>query len=385
MRDIVARHTHTHKGRLKRADCILILHEAAVGDFIVMSPALRELRRLYPTAHITLIVEQASANLAECCPYVDEVIAAPYSSIPSELTSIYAVNLNLASELLKRRYDIAIAYAYSFIPNVPLLAYMSGANHRISHQAGLWEPLVTDFVSPINGKYQAVDVTLKYIEHLIKKPIQKRELEIWVADSDIETAQKILPPSTKLYAIGLGGAKSKKHYPPECYAELINMLRRADAELKFVLLGGVTDIEEAKILMSNVDVDYIVDLTGKTTFRETAAVLNFCNLYIGNDSAAMHLAAATNTPVLSPFCFASEFRTYPTVVSHWYPYGVPSVLVCPSHALPECRGSKNFYGCRAEYPHCIKQIAPQHLLDAYKILLERIAQGNSEPFVFTAE
>ena len=47
---------------------ILILHEAAAGDFVTMSGAIREIRRIYSLAHITLVVDRCAESLAECCP-----------------------------------------------------------------------------------------------------------------------------------------------------------------------------------------------------------------------------------------------------------------------------------------------------------------------------
>ena len=369
----------------KKYNNILLLHEAAVGDFVTLSPAIREVRRNYPDAHITLSIDKCAKNLAELCPYVDELITGAFLENERKFMTTYISCLNIAQNLLLRQYDIALAFAFSLGPNVPLLAYMSGACERISFYGGVLEPLLTEILPPFLDKTHAVDAALRYVEHLIKQPIETRELEVWVDDSDIEVAKNLLPKAEKIYAIGLGGTFRKKHYSPECYAELINMLRRAEPELKFIVLGGSNESEEAAIVMSNVDADCIVDLTGKTTFRQTAAVLNFCNMYIGNDSVAMHLAAATATPVLSPSCFASDLHAFPNVREHWSPHGVPSVVVSPTHAIDECRDSKDFWGCKAKAPHCITQITPQNLFEAYKILLGRIAEGNTEPFVFNAE
>lgn len=108
-------------------------------------------------------------------------------------------------------------------------------------------------------------------------------------------------------------------------------------------------------------------------------------MYIGNDTGAMHLAAATNTPVLSPNCFPLEFKIGYNSLKRWYPYEVPSVIVCPAHALQGCKDSKDFYGCRSKEPHCITQITPADLFSAYKILLERAAESNTKYALFNPE
>ncbi len=373
---------------------ILILHEGAVGDFIAASAAIREIRRIYPSAHITLIVRSESKNLAECCPYIDELIAEDFrldnktfqSLLPTmtNIAQVYKSHLILASEkLLRRRYNLAFAYTYADNPSMPLLAYMSGAEIIVSRFQGfgLYFPLITEVVPQKSFGYHAADAALGYVEQLIKAPLVNRELEAWVDQADLEFAQSILPSATKLYAIGLGGAAVRKHYPPKFYAEFINMLLREDSELHFVIIGGKTDIEDAAIVMANVESDRVLDLAGKTTFRQTTAVLSFCSMYIGNDSSAMHLAVANALPCLNPNCFPLDRMQPENIVDRWYPYGVPSMIVCPSYALEECRQFMRFTGCIAKIPHCITQITPQNLFDAYKILLERIAENNSEPLI----
>ena len=365
-------------------DNVLILHEADIGAFIVMSAGIREIRRLYPTAHVTLVVEQDSASLAECCPYVDEVIAASFKLdgkffCELELNAqnflqIFDAELKIAGQLLTRRFDLALATVFSYVPTTPLLAYMSGARMRIAGYDGFWSSLLTAN-PPIEGKH-SVDRFINHVEYLSGSPVSNRKLEAWFSPDDLNSVRNIIPPNERLIAIGLGGATARKHYP--FYAELIELLRRAEPELKFVLLGGKADFEEASRVASNVDRNCVVNLVGRTTFRRTAAALRLCRLYIGNDTSTLHLAAAIGIPVLSPNCYALDLQN-DGVLGAWHPYGVPSAIVCPNHALDDCKGSKDFFGCRADYPHCIAQIKPQSLFGALKFLFERIASGNFEP------
>ena len=362
-------------------DNILILHEGAVGDFILMSSMLRELRREYPSAYITLVVDSESKNLAEFCPYIDELLAVSFQSLKGNLTSMYFTCLNVAQNLLRHRFDAVLAVAALHFTNSPLLGYMTGARERITHMKSVWLPLITHQLTPITKKFHVVDLAVQYAEALIKHPVDNRELEVWLEDADIESAQSLLPSTKKVIAIGLVGSRAKKHYPPKSYAQLIKRLYRADSELRFVLIGGKSDSAEAALIMRDVNRKCITDLTGKTTYRQTTAILSFCRMYIGNDSSAMHLAAAVGTPVLSPNCLSLDVPTSFNVVEMFHPSGVPSVIVCPNHALAECRNSTSFYGCIADRPHCITQITPDDMFRAYNLLLERIAENNTEPLI----
>ena len=376
--------------RHRESSGILILHEAGAGDFVTMSAFIREVRRVYSTAHIILVVEKCAESLAECCPHVDEVITESFmlgnegfQSIPDSITKIQHIFprlLNVARKLLRRRIDIAFVTTKGNAPTTPLLAYMSGAKDLISHSFGNWTPLLTFQATRIYGSHTA-DITLGYLESLIRTRIANRRLEAWFTPLDVANVQSMMPSSKKIYAIGLGGGKPIAHYPPESYAELMRLIAIADDDVKFVIIGGSTDVDAAKILMARVDLNRVVDLVGKISYRQTAAALSLCDVYIGNDTGAMHLAAATQTPVLAPFAFPIELLRPGIVLNHWYPYEVPSVIVCPRKALPECKGSQDYFGCAAGRPHCITRIAPRDLLEAFNLLQTRIAEHITEPIL----
>ena len=280
---------------------------------------------------------------------------------------------------------MALAFAYSKTPNAPLLAYMSGARERVSqNNDSMWKKLLTTLIVPTDLTDHAVDIMILFAECLLKTRVVNRELEAWVDDADIEFVRTLLPTSRRLYALCVGGTRYKKHYPPASYARLMNMIAQDDDELSFVLIGGTTDVEEASRIRKLVEPNRVIDLVGKLTFRQATAALSFCELYIGNDTAPMHLAAAVGIPVLSPNCFPRDLKMHPNVIDLWYPYGVPSVVVCPPHALPDCAGSTDLYGCRAEEPHCITQITPQQLFGAYKILLDRIDKSITQPLILNS-
>ena len=54
---------------------ILVIRTDAIGDFILTSPVLRELRKNYPDSHITLVCNPLVYDLAEKCPYIDEILS----------------------------------------------------------------------------------------------------------------------------------------------------------------------------------------------------------------------------------------------------------------------------------------------------------------------
>ena len=372
---------------------VLIIHDAGIGDFVLQSGAIREIRRLYPAAHITLAVNGGSVPLAESCPYVNEIICLEPSQ--NGFDRMYMLCAKTARKIFQRRIDIC--YAYIHRAWTPFLMYMSGARIRITHKVKdiddaflmsqknsilkSLEFLATDFVPMFIYGQHMVDVFFSPLDFTLKLPVENRELEIWYTALDKTNAKNILAQATRpVYAISMGGAEMMKHYPPENYAKLVEMILAEDSTATFVILGGHEDLKSAQILKENLDekifTEHIIDLTDKINFRQCAAIISFCKMYIGNDTGTMHIATAAKCPVLEPNCFAKDLPMNKfDYVRFFSPYKVPAVVVQPLQALDGCQITTPYdsMGCRVNKPHCITQITPEILFDGYHLLKEKIS------------
>jgi heptosyltransferase-2 len=94
-----------------------------------------------------------------------------------------------------------------------------------------------------------------------------------------------------------------------------------------------------------------IDLVGQTTLRQTAAVLEQCDLYVGNDTGPLHIAAAAGTPVVvvmsHPLGGDPTWRYSP---DRFGPRGVPSRIIRPE-PVPPCTTY-----CRSGIAHCILNV-----------------------------
>ncbi len=376
---------------------ILILTEIGAGDFIVATSTIREIRRLYPTAYITLVVHPRAFVLAECCPYVNELILNPQKHSSYNLLEFYKFNLEVVPKLLEQRFDIC--FALSIHPHTPLLMYMSGAKNRIisieeenlelfNQSYGLTQYLMhlSTHIFPYNTYgYHRVDRFLSLLENMLHLPITNRKLETWYTPADVGVAASLLRGAEgKLYSLGMGGTSMQNHYPPEKYAQLLERILAEEPTAIFVILGGgKDDLKSAAIIKAvapEIYANNIIDLTNKIDYRQSAAVLARCQMHIGNDTGTMHLASATNCPALEPICFPADLPMRNTdCPKRWYPYGVPSIIVQPKKALTECKASPGYRGCVMKIPHCITQIEPATLLKGFHLLKTRIAKKINKP------
>ena len=380
---------------------VLIIHDAGVGDFVLQSALIREIRRIYPDAHIALVIAMSSAALAEFCPYVDEIIFNEQRYHPLNFLTGLQWNAQFAAKLLARRWHVCYSSVHN--PITAALMYMSGAQNRISHFFKDGEetfpchcnvPLrygmnfAQNLLPMYNYGNHIVDACLSLLEGGLHAPIANRKLEIWTTALDNSSARNMINTARRpLYAIVFGGNRMIKHYPPEKYAKVLEMIAAYESTASFVILGGgQADANSAQILKQNCDekifAERVIDLTNKTSYRQTAAILNLCDMYIGNDTGALHVAAAVKCPCLAVFPFPADFpnASFTDGLRLFRPYNVPSVVVHPEHALPECAKEKNEpytpFGCRVlDKPHCIAQIFPEKIFDGFKMLKDKISKN----------
>lgn len=381
---------------------ISVIHDAGIGDFILQSGAIRELRRIYPAAHITLVCTVPAKIMAEFCPYVDEIIINEQKYDSLKFLTGLKWNLTFAEKLLARRYDLSFGFAHN--PITTALMYMSGAKQRISHLFDVGEETFVchcdlpirygmqfaQYLYPMyNYGDHAVDTCFSVLEQGLHAPISNREIEVWLNGMDITFAKNILQHARRpIYALVFGGSRMIKHYPPEKYAKFLEMVASEEPTATFAILGGgASDANSVKVLKENLDekfcAEHLIDLVDKTNYRQTAAILSLCQAYIGNDTGALHAAAAVKLPCLAVFPFPADSPPPSRVDTPrlFRPYRVPNVIVIPAHALEGCARPKNDpycpFGCRVlDKPHCIAQITPETLLSAFKLLKKNISEEN---------
>lgn len=376
---------------------VLIIHDTAAGDLITQSGAIREIRRLYPDAHITFVVAPGGFQLAECCPHVDEIILNSQRHPRHSFVESYEWNIGIARQLLQRRFDVC--YAFIHHPATPSLMYMSGAKTRITHffkdNKEAWNEvsdvpltysinLATNLYPMFTYGDHIVDCCFSLLDHTLHAPVKNRSIEAWYTPFDVTVAESVLRGATSpIYALCMGGSGYPKHYPPEKYARLLEIILRKEPTATFVILGGGDfDLQSAEIIKNTVPEIYekhVIDLTDKVSYRQSAAILSLCDMYIGNDTGTMHSAAAVKCPVLTIHCFPADLPSERTAVPKlWRPYGVPNVIIQPAHALSGCDVNEPYtpYGCRGPGMHCIAQVTPETVYKGFKLLKKRIAEKN---------
>jgi ADP-heptose:LPS heptosyltransferase len=141
-------------------------------------------------------------------------------------------------------------------------------------------------------------------------------------------------PLIALHAGG-AGASGRKRWPPERFAELAERLQRAWGA-RILLLGGREETALARAIAAQMHDDQPIIATGAVSLLTSFALIESCDLFVGNDSSLLHAAAALATPYVG--------IAGPTSVASFHPVGrhpQQGTLVQPS---PPCRRPQYFVG-----------------------------------------
>jgi len=358
---------------------VLVIRLDQIGDVVMTAPSLRELRRNLPNAWITLVVNPSILNLVENCPYVDEVLASDWEGDRDAhrfRRHWRAWKMGL-KQLWHRKFDLAIVPRRDADQSHgAFLSYFSGARYRVGYSDIYFETklpyyrnnncLLTHVVDANNIKHE-VESSLDLIRYM-GGVVKSDKLEIWLSPHDEQFAEQVLSsheiqPQDLLVGIAPGAAHPKRMWPLERFVALGNWLHNK-YNAAIVLVGGPGEELLGQQIAQNIN-ERIVNIIGKATLRQTAAVLKSCNIFIGNDSGPMHLAAAAGGPVVeisahplngSPYDASSPVR--------FGPWGVPHIILQPEKATPPCTNA-----CTAERPHCILNVTVNQVKEAVTELL----------------
>ena len=144
----------------------------------------------------------------------------------------------------------------------------------------------------------------------------------------------------------------------------------------FVLLGGKNERDDGVYIERGMPDGSVLSLSGRTTLRETAAIIKNADCYLGNVTGMMHMAAALQIPLITIFREAKIRAAAPPGIfsesTRFAPWQVKAVVLQPERAAGECMHTVVYGGCRENTAHCIAQVTPAEIVAAYERLRGRL-------------
>ncbi len=306
-------------------------------------PALRAVRAKFKDAHIAIVARPYVADIYRGQGVCDELIA--YD--PRGAEKGFGGREALASRLRAGKFDAALLLQNAF--DAAWLAWRAGIPERIGYARDGRGILLTKSIAvPRAGEIPAHE-QFYYLELVRRAGWAERvegesEISLVVSRESGEAAeQKLIAAGVRSrvdggaglrVAIGAGASYgSAKCWLPERFAEVANRLM-AESDAEIILFGTAGETAVSNAIVAGMKRKPI-DLTGKTAIAELPALLSRCELFIGNDSGAMHVASAVGLPVVAIFGPTDPFGTAPvtpkcTIVQE-KPYCSPCFLRrCPT-------------------------------------------------------
>jgi lipopolysaccharide heptosyltransferase I len=288
---------------------ICIIKPSSLGDIIHSLPILPALRRLFPSAHVSWVVNAVFRSLIDGHPDLDRVIA--FERGGSHLSPRGALSTaRLCGRLFKHKYDLTIdlqgllrSGLMTAATRAPIRVGMADAREG----AGL---CYTHRVDASRHELHAVDRIRKVVAALglvdfepsFHIPTTAHDRQ-WAAESLAAVARPRL-------VFNLGARWLTKRWPPEHFAELA---RRAVSEfgVGLIAVGSSSDrplVADFRKHLGNLP---LLDLSGQTSLHQLAAVAEQSDLFVSNDTGPLHVAAAAGASVVGIYTCTSPRLTGP--------------------------------------------------------------------------
>ncbi len=170
-----------------------------------------------------------------------------------------------------------------------------------------------------------------------------------------------------LIALGIGAGSKRRMWPIDNFVEMCRWLKEK-YNAKIIIVGGKKD-EPIGTQMYRKLGEIIINTAGRTTLRQSAALLKLCHFYLGNDTGTMHLTAAVNNPIVEISCHPlNGYSMHSNSPLRFGPWKVPYIAIQPK----EPRSSNCEYGCCSEEAHCILNVTVEQVKDAVIKIIDQI-------------
>ncbi len=282
---------------------VLIRATNWIGDAIMALPAMRTIRSR-PDTRIAILARPHVVDIYRDQSVADELIAYDFRGVHAGI----AGRERLAGELRARRFDTAVLLQNAF--DAAWLAWCAGIPERIGYARDGRSMLLTNAVAvpkadeiPTHEKFYYLELLRRagWIDTIPDEPF----IRLHVSEENRARAAQQLAnagsqPQAVRIAIGAGAAYgSAKCWPPSRFAALANQLQpQWDADV--ILFGAAGEAAVSLAIAAEMKKPPI-DLTGKTSVGDLPALLAQCHVFVGNDSGAMHVAAAVGLPTIGVF------------------------------------------------------------------------------------
>ncbi len=368
--------------RKNKARRILVIQTAKIGDLICSTPVFRAIKKKYPEAHLSALVNPLTRELLLNNPYVNEIIP-----LETNFHKGFTGKIRLAKLFRNGRYDIAV----SLNPNVPftLAMFWGLIPVRVSVMpdpclkpsgtsfAGITYRMASVFSTHLAQHIRGRLVAETYMAMLKAIGIEDNDISKDVfkspdADDKVESFLKennppFIPPLVKgdtggFVGLAVTSGNKLKEWGAENMAALSDkLITEFGAAIVFIGSEKDRDVFDkiVKILKRR---DTIIDAVGKFNLSELPALIQRLSLFVGVDTGITYMADALNIPLVD--------IAGPSDMEDQRPIG-KKILIIQKHlsCVPCSHTFKAPYECRYRHRKCITDITVEEVFEGVPKLM----------------
>ena len=345
---------------------ILVRSPNWIGDAVLCLSSIAYLKEKMPQAHITMLAKDWVKDVFLNHPAIDEII------------SLNKVSITL---IKKSKFDIGILFTNSF--SSAFLFFLADVKKRIGYKTDLRSLFLTDGIplpKNLNTLHQK-DYYFELVRNLVHGNDAVKNPVLYISDEENEKADRMLEslgihktiknenpqspksphiPSFRSHRTAIRnpivGIFPGASYGPAKMWDTRNFKLLTDKIIKtdiakVLIFGGKKEKELGEIIQN--EGSNIINLCGKTTLRETMALIKRCAVFITNDTGPMHIASALNIPVIAIFGPTNAERTSP--LGH-------SVIMKKEVSCSPCK----YRICPLKNHECMNKISVEEVFETVK-------------------
>ena len=347
---------------------ILLIRLRLIGDVVFTTPVVRALKRVFPAAHLSYLVEREAAPVVAGNPNLDSVIVIERSRGARRLLD----DVRLARRLRRERFDIVIDLHGG--PRSSWLALATGAPRRIGYDIAGRRWMYTrtvgrprelrarhsvvnqwDLVEAIEGWPGGVPQPVHDAVEMAADPGAESRIAARLREAGVGADDELI-------VIHVSAGNPFRRWPEAAFVQLAAELARTGDRRRIILSSGPSDREAAARILRRARAALPSELAGRImdfgefSIAELRALVARGRLFIGGDTGPLHVAATTATPIVGVYG--------PTLAARSSPWRDPAVATEAVEVEGlDCRPCDQ-RSCIHEDFRCLTMLVPERVLAA---------------------
>jgi ADP-heptose:LPS heptosyltransferase len=347
---------------------VLLIRLRLIGDVVLSTPVVRAVRRTFPDAELTYLVEREAAAVVTGSPHLDEVLVIEHSRGAARLLH----DLGLAWRLRRRRFDLVIDMHGG--PRSSWLTLATGAPRRVGYdipgRAWMYTRAVPRAreLRPRHSVLNQWDLLSGIEDWRPEPPDPARDAVEMPLDpaADARMAARLaaagVAPDADLVVVHVSANNPFRRWSEASFADLVVGLVHGSPRRRLVLSSGPSDrlaaariIAAARARLGPHGFTQVVDI-GEFDLPELRALIARSRLFVGGDTGPLHVAATTATPIVALYG--------PTLPARSRPWRAPHLMTASLEIedLP-CRPCEQRVCAPGDY-RCLSTLEPEVVLAA---------------------